>query len=114
MLKPGSDVAQVPDDVRCWSANGFFWSGNFAQALGGALSSGGSLVLQSTFNAEEALQLMEREKVTLPVAWPHQWKQLEEAPNFSSVNLSSLHYVGPSTPLEIGGASCRERVCKYV
>src|SRR3546814_10701966 len=53
----------------------------------------------STFNAEEALQLMEREKVTLPVAWPHQWKQLEEAPNFSSVNLSSLHYVGPSTPL---------------
>src|SRR3546814_6111519 len=92
-------VWQVPDDVRCWSADGFFWSGNFAQALGGALSSGGSLGLQSTCNAEEALQLMEREKVTLPVAWPHQWKQLEEAPNFSSVNLSSLHYVGPSTPL---------------
>ncbi len=99
MLKHGDDVAQAPDDVRCWSANGFFWSGNFAQALGGALSSGGSLVLQSTFIADEALRLMEQEKVTLAVAWPHQWKQLEEAPNFASVNLSSLHYVDPSTPL---------------
>lgn len=99
MLKHGEDVAQAPDDVRCWSANGFFWSGNFAQALGGALSSGGSLVLQATFVADEALRLMEQEKVTLAVAWPHQWKQLEEAPNFASVNLSSLHYVDPSTPL---------------
>ena len=56
-------------------------------------------MLQSTFIAEEALQLMEREKVTLPVAWPHQWKQLEEAANFASTDLSSLHYVDPSTPL---------------
>ena len=96
---PGDDVSRVADDVRCWSANGFFWSGNFAQALGGALSSGGSLVLQSTFIADEALRLMEQEKVTLAVAWPHQWKQLEEAANFASVNLASLHYVDPSTPL---------------
>ena len=34
------------DDVRCWSANGFFWSGNFAMALGGTLAAGGTLVLQ--------------------------------------------------------------------
>jgi fatty-acyl-CoA synthase len=99
LLPPGNDVTKVVDDVRCWSANGFFWSGNFAQALGGALSSGGSLVLQATFIADEALSLMEQEKVTLAVAWPHQWKQLEEAPNFSSVNLSSLRYVGEKTPL---------------
>ncbi|HET8882207.1 MAG TPA: class I adenylate-forming enzyme family protein [Solimonas sp.] len=99
MLPADGDLTKVASDVRCWSANGFFWSGNFAQALGGALSSGGSLVLQSTFIADEALRLMEREKVTLPVAWPHQWKQLEEAPNFASANLASLHYVDPATPL---------------
>jgi len=99
MLPADGDLTKVADDVRCWSANGFFWSGNFAQALGGALSSGGSLVLQSTFIADEALRLMELEKVTLPVAWPHQWKQLEEAPNFASTNLASLRYVDPSTPL---------------
>jgi len=98
-LPPDGDYTKPVDDVRCWSANGFFWSGNFAQAFGGALSSGGSLVLQATFIAEEALRLMEMEKVTLAVAWPHQWKQLEDAPNFLSVNLSSLRYVDPSTPL---------------
>jgi fatty-acyl-CoA synthase len=85
--------------IRCWSANGFFWSGNFAQALGGALSTGGSLVLQATFVADEALRLMETERVTLPVAWPHQWKQLSDAPNFATVDLGALHYVGHSTPL---------------
>jgi fatty-acyl-CoA synthase len=99
LLPPGDDVSKTVDDVRCWSANGFFWSGNFAQALGGTLSSGGSLVLQATFIADEALSLMQQEKVTLAVAWPHQWKQLEEAANFGSVNLSSLRYVGPMTPL---------------
>ncbi|NGY03925.1 class I adenylate-forming enzyme family protein [Solimonas terrae] len=99
MLPADGDHTRAAQGVRCWSANGFFWSGNFAQAFGGALSSGGSLVLQGTFVADEALRLMEQEKVTLAVAWPHQWKQLEEAPNFASVDLSSLHYVDPTTPL---------------
>lgn len=85
--------------VRMWSANGFFWSGNFAMAIGGALSSGGSLVLQATFQPEEALALMEKEKATQAVAWPHQWAQLEAARNWNDVDLSSLYYVGPQTPL---------------
>jgi fatty-acyl-CoA synthase len=40
----------LQDNVRCWSANGFFWSGNFCMALGATLSAGGSLVLQPTFD----------------------------------------------------------------
>ena len=44
----GASLA-LGDDVRCWTANGFFWSGNFAMALGGTLSAGGCLVLQPTF-----------------------------------------------------------------
>jgi fatty-acyl-CoA synthase len=88
-----------PSGVRCWSANGFFWSGNFGQALGGALSTGGSLVLQSTFNADEALDLMAQERVTMCVAWPHQWKQLIDAPSFTEADLSSLKYIDATTPL---------------
>ncbi len=87
------------EDARAWSANGFFWSGNFAMAIGGALSSGGSLILQATFQPEEALALMERESATMAFAWPHQWAQLEAATNWNDVNLSSLHYVGRHTPL---------------
>lgn len=84
---------------RTWSANGFFWSGNFAMALGGTLSSGGSLLLQRWFDADEALALMEAEKGTMVLAWPHQWQQLIEAPNYASVDLSALTYIDRDTPL---------------
>ena len=90
------DVKEPP---RTWSANGFFWSGNFAMALGGTLSSGGSLLLQRWFDAGEALELMDREKGTMVLAWPHQWAQLVDAPNYASVDLSSLYYIDRDTPL---------------
>ena len=64
------------DDVRAWTANGFFWSGNFAAVLGATLSAGGSLVLQPTFDPVEALRLMQAERVTRPFAWPHQYEQI--------------------------------------
>ncbi|MFE3543054.1 class I adenylate-forming enzyme family protein [Nocardia sp. NPDC059177] len=88
-----------PDDhVRCWTANGFFWSGNFGQALGSTLAAGGSLVLQSTFDGAAALELMQAERVNFPVAWPHQWAQLEGAPNWSTVDLSALRFVDVDYP----------------
>ncbi|GAA0318803.1 FadD3 family acyl-CoA ligase [Sphingomonas oligophenolica] len=86
-------------DTRTWSANGFFWSGNFGMAIGGTLSSGGSLILQSTFQPEQALALLDTEKATMAIAWPHQWAQLEAAANWNAVDLSTLKYVGPKTPL---------------
>lgn len=86
------------DDVRTWTANGFVWSGNFAPALGGTLAAGGAQILQRIFDPVEALQLMQTERVTWPYVWPHQWAQLEAAPNWSTVDLSSLRYVNPSRP----------------
>ncbi len=86
-------------DTRAWSANGFFWSGNFGMAIGGALSAGGSLVLQSTFQPEEAMALMDREKATMAIAWPHQWEQLEAVSNWDEVDLSSMKYLNPQWPL---------------
>ncbi|MET0251067.1 MAG: AMP-binding protein [Novosphingobium sp.] len=84
---------------RTWSANGFFWSGNFAMAMGGALSSGGSLVLQTTFQPEEALRLIECERASMVLAWPHQWEQLVAAPNWASADLSSLLYIDRQSPI---------------
>ena len=89
-----------PDDPpRIWSANGFFWSGNFAMALGGALSTGGSLVLQATFRPDEAIELIEQEQANMVVAWPHQWEQLIAAPNWAGANLSTLRYADRDSPL---------------
>jgi fatty-acyl-CoA synthase len=87
------------DGVRSWTANGFFWSGNFAMVVGATLAAGGSLVLQRTFNPEEALELLSMERVSFPFAWPHQWAQLEAASNWQRVDLSELKYVGADCPL---------------
>ena len=89
----------LDENVRSWTANGFFWSGNFAMIVGGTLGMGGSLVLQRTFQPEEALELMEREKVTFLFAWPHQWAQLMGAANWSTVDLSALTYIDVDSPI---------------
>ena len=89
----------VGNDVRSWTANGFFWSGNFSMVIGSTLTCGGTIVLQPTFQAEEALELMQAERVTMPFAWPHQWAALEAAPNWKAVDLSSLRQVEDSNPL---------------
>jgi fatty-acyl-CoA synthase len=83
---------EMEDPVRSWTANGFFWSGNFSMVVGGTFSSGGTLVLQPVFEAAEALALMQAERVSFALAWPHQWAKLEAAPNWHRVDLSSLRY----------------------
>ena len=92
-------VFALDPDVRTWTANGFFWVGNFAMAVGGTFAAGGCLVLQRLFDAGEALRLMQEERVSKLLAWPHQWARLVEDPLYLSVNLSSLHYVPLSSPL---------------
>ncbi|WP_170323740.1 class I adenylate-forming enzyme family protein [Cryptosporangium phraense] len=90
----------TPDDLpRCWPANGLFWSGNFGMAIGATFAAGGAIVLQRTFAAAEALELMQAEKVNFPLAWPHQWAQLAGAPNWDSVDLSALRFVDARTAL---------------
>jgi acyl-CoA synthetase (AMP-forming)/AMP-acid ligase II len=86
-------------EVRSWTPNGFFWSGNFGTVLGATLSAGGSLVLQSVFDPVEALDLMSAERVNYPTAWPHQWNQVVAAPNWDSADLSAVRFLDPSQPL---------------
>jgi fatty-acyl-CoA synthase len=83
----------IDEPPRTWSSNGFFFSGNFASGLGGTLSSGGALILQRWFDAESALTLMEQERATMLLAWPHQAAQMEAAPNYRQVDLSAMRYV---------------------
>ena len=84
----------IDSNVRTWCANGFFWSGNFASGMGATFAAGGCLILQRHFDTSEALRLMQTERVSLPVAWPHQWARLIADPAWNSTDLSALHYVG--------------------
>ena len=92
-------VFALDPDVRTWTANGFFWVGNFAMAVGGTFASGGCLVLQRLFVPGEALRLMQEERVSKLLAWPHQWARLVDDPLYKSVDLSALHYVPLNSPL---------------
>jgi fatty-acyl-CoA synthase len=92
-------IFAVDSDVRTWTANGFFWSGNFAMAIGTTFAAGGCLVLQRHFASGEALKLMAAERVSLPLAWPHQWARLVGDPAYREADLSSLRYVGDGSPL---------------
>jgi fatty-acyl-CoA synthase len=92
-------IFAIDRDVRTWTANGFFWSGNFAMAIGATFAAGGCLVLQRTFAPAEALRLMQDERVSLPLAWPHQWARLTDEPAYRETDLSALRYVGETSPL---------------
>lgn len=83
----------IQEPPRTWSANGFFWSGNFGMAMGGTLTSGGTLLLQRWFDPAEALALLEAEKATMILAWPHQWAQMEAVPDWEKFDLSAMHYI---------------------
>jgi len=84
---------ETDSEVVTWSANGFFWSGNFGMALGSTISVGGCLVLQRYFEPDQALALLQREQVSLAIAWPHQEARLKECPGWDSADLSALVYV---------------------
>jgi fatty-acyl-CoA synthase len=105
-------VMTLGEDVRSWTANGLFWSGNFSMVIGCTLTAGGTMVLESAFTPEEALALMQAERVTWPHAWPHQWAKLLAAANWNDVDLCSVRYVDSGNAFtrhpSIGGTAWHE------
>jgi fatty-acyl-CoA synthase len=81
---------RVDQRQRVWSAFPFFWTAGFCMVMGGTLAAGGCLVLQELFDAGEALDLLETERVSQPHAWPHQLAALESHPTFLSRDLSAV------------------------
>jgi acyl-CoA synthetase (AMP-forming)/AMP-acid ligase II len=86
-------VMAVREPARAWTGNGFFWSGNVSMIVGVALSTGGAVILQPLFDAAEALDLIERERITFMSGRPHQWARLQAVPGYDTADLSSLRYV---------------------
>jgi fatty-acyl-CoA synthase len=80
----------VKRPVRAWTGNGFFWSGPVVIILGNALSTGGAIIMQPLFDADEALKLIEAERITLMNGRPHQWARMQSSPNWEKADLSSL------------------------
>ena len=80
----------VREDDRMWSPMPFFWVGGFVFALLGALHAGACLLCESQFEPGRTLAMLERERATAAVGWPHFGKALVEHPDFAARDLSSL------------------------
>jgi len=89
----------ITDSPRVWCANGMFWSAAFGMFIGSALGTGGTMVMQATFDPERALELFESERVGQALGWPHQWAQFGDAANYHDVDISSLHYIAADNPV---------------
>ena len=79
--------------TRMWTALPMFWTAGLNTAMGATLAAGGCWVMQETFQPSEALQLLEREKVTEPYTLPHQTGALSELAEWERADLSSLKFV---------------------
>jgi fatty-acyl-CoA synthase len=91
-------LALDPSD-RVWSPFPFFWTAGLAFVLGGTLASGACFVCQEAFDAGQALELLERERVTTIHSFPHTAAALVEHEDATKRDLSSLRRVTPDSPL---------------
>jgi fatty-acyl-CoA synthase len=87
-----------PSD-RVWSPFPFFWTAGLAFVLGGTLAAGACLVCQEAFDAGEALELIERERITTVHSFPHTAAALVEHEDATKRDLSSLRRVMHDSPL---------------
>jgi acyl-CoA synthetase (AMP-forming)/AMP-acid ligase II len=67
-----------------------FWVGGFSFTLIAAMHAGATLVFEEQFEPGATLALIEQEKITQVLGWPHMAKALVDHPSFAERDLSSL------------------------
>jgi len=67
-----------------------FWVGGFSFTLIAAMHAGATLVFEEQFEPGATLELIERERITQVLGWPHMAKALVDHPSFASRDLSSV------------------------
>ncbi|MGE4337421.1 MAG: class I adenylate-forming enzyme family protein, partial [Pigmentiphaga sp.] len=92
---------------RLWLAVSLFWGFGCSNAMPAILSHGGCLVLQESFEAAEALALLERESCTAIYGTPNMIQALTEHPARHSHDLTRLRTGATlGTPEQIRRAAC--------
>ena len=67
-----------------------FWVGGFSFTLIAAIHAGATLVFEEQFEPSATLALIERERITQVLGWPHMAKALVDHPSFADRDLSSI------------------------
>ena len=77
------------DDVL-YTPMPLFWVGGFSFTLVAAMHAGATLVFEDQFEPGATLDLIERERVTQVLGWPHMAKALVDHPSFAERDLSAV------------------------
>ncbi|MEY2434531.1 MAG: hypothetical protein QOC92_4256 [Acidimicrobiaceae bacterium] len=75
---------------RIYSPLPFFWVGGMTMVVLTALTSGAAAVVQERFEPGEALDLVERERVTQVACWPNAARAMADHPSFPERDLSTV------------------------
>ncbi|HEX7135369.1 MAG TPA: class I adenylate-forming enzyme family protein [Iamia sp.] len=86
-LGPLRDMAG--DDVL-YTPMPLFWVGGFSFTLVAAMHVGATLVFEEQFEPGATLDLIERERVTQVLGWPHMARALADHPSFPDRDLSAI------------------------
>jgi acyl-CoA synthetase (AMP-forming)/AMP-acid ligase II len=78
-----------PDD-RIWTPMPLFWMGGVSYGMLAAMHFGACTLFEESFDAGRTLELLERERATLSLGWPHYVKALQEHPDFPRRDLSAM------------------------
>ncbi len=78
-----------PDDV-IYTPMPLFWVGGLSFSLVAAMHAGASLVFEERFEPGATLELLERERVSQVLGWPHMGKALADHPSWRHRDLSSI------------------------
>ena len=93
MWNLGNRMHVTPED-RLWLAVSLYWGLGCENALFNLLTHGGCVVLQESFEAGEALRLIEEERCTLFYGTPNMAQAMAEHPDRPKRDLSSLRAGG--------------------
>jgi fatty-acyl-CoA synthase len=94
-----AELLRLEPEDRVYTTYPFFWTAGIAMSIGPVLASGGTLLLQETFEAGAALDLVESERATSVHAWPHQQKAMAEHPSAAERDLGSVRKIDFASPL---------------
>ncbi len=78
-----------------------FWIGGLSYTLVAAMHAGAALVYEERFEPVATLELIERERCTHVIGWPHMMKALADDPSLNQRDLSAVRSAG-LRPLEPG------------
>jgi acyl-CoA synthetase (AMP-forming)/AMP-acid ligase II len=97
------DMLGIDGSTRSYTASPFFWVGGLTMSLLPVLAAGGTQVCTDRFDAGEVLRLIEVERITRAVLYPHHLDAMLGHPDLGRYDRSSLRDADPR--LQVGSAA---------